>query len=82
MYSLGSLIVELQTARRRLLKVFEVPNGTPTSGLRTHRIPNAAIDWLFGAPKTALNSLRYDFDSAQAMEIGQPPQLIQRRHLN
>jgi hypothetical protein len=36
MYSLGLLIVELQTARRRLLHVFEVADGTPTSGLRTH----------------------------------------------
>jgi len=34
MYPLGVLIVELETARRRLLYVFEVPDGTPTSGLR------------------------------------------------
>jgi hypothetical protein len=32
-YSLGLLIVELETARRRLEYVFEVPDGTPTSGL-------------------------------------------------
>ena len=38
MYSLGLLIVELETARRRLLYVFEVPDGTPTSGLRTQAI--------------------------------------------
>ena len=38
MYSLGLLIVELETARRRLLDVFEVPDGTPTSGLRTQAI--------------------------------------------
>src|SRR5258707_11154095 len=38
MSSLGSLIVDLETARRRLLYVFEVPDGTPTSGLRTRPI--------------------------------------------
>jgi hypothetical protein len=38
MYSLGVLIVELETARRRLLYVFRVPDGTPTSGLRTEPI--------------------------------------------
>jgi hypothetical protein len=27
MYSLGLLIVDLETARRRLLEVFEVPDG-------------------------------------------------------
>jgi hypothetical protein len=32
MYSLGLLIVDLETARRRLLYVFEVPEGTPTGG--------------------------------------------------
>ncbi len=40
MYSLASLIVELQSARRRLLKAFEVLNGTPMVGLRPHRTPN------------------------------------------
>jgi len=40
MYSLGLLIVELETARRRLLYVFEVPDGTPTSGLGTQPIPD------------------------------------------
>ena len=40
MYSLGLLIVELESARRRLLYVFEVPNGTPTSGLDTQPIPD------------------------------------------
>jgi hypothetical protein len=29
MYSIALLIVELQSARRRLLKAFEVLNGTP-----------------------------------------------------
>ena len=38
MYPIGSLIVELQMARRRLLKVFEVRDGIPRSRLRTHRI--------------------------------------------
>jgi hypothetical protein len=40
MYSIGLLIVELETAKRRLLKVLEVPNGTSTDGLRTHRVLN------------------------------------------
>ena len=42
MYSLGLLIVELETARarRRLRYVFEVPDGTPTSGRGTQPIPD------------------------------------------
>ena len=40
MYSLGLLIVDLETARRRLLDVFEVPDGARTSGLRTRPIPD------------------------------------------
>ena len=40
MYSLGLLIVELDTARRRLRYVFEVPDGTPTSGRGTQPIPD------------------------------------------
>jgi hypothetical protein len=42
MYSLGLLIVELETARRRLRYVFEVPDGTLTSGLGTQPIPDGA----------------------------------------
>jgi hypothetical protein len=42
MYSLGLLIVELETARRRLRYVFDVPDGTPTSGLGTQPIPDGA----------------------------------------
>ena len=38
MYSLGFLIVELETARRRLLYVFGPPDGTPTSGLGTQLV--------------------------------------------
>jgi hypothetical protein len=40
MYSLGLLIVELETARRRLPYVFEVSDGTPTSILGTQPIPD------------------------------------------
>ena len=40
MYSLGLLIVELETARRRLLEVFEVPDGKRTNGFRTPPIPD------------------------------------------
>jgi hypothetical protein len=32
MYSLAFLIVELESARRRLLYVFEVPDANPTKG--------------------------------------------------
>jgi hypothetical protein len=39
-YSLGLLIVELETARRRLRYFFEVLDGTPTSGLGTQPIPD------------------------------------------
>ena len=39
MYSLSFLIVELETARRRLLYVFGPPDGTPTSGLGTQPVP-------------------------------------------
>jgi hypothetical protein len=38
MYSLGFLIVELETARRRLLYVFGAPDGTPTSGQAASRM--------------------------------------------
>jgi hypothetical protein len=40
MYSLGLLIVELETSRRRLLEVFEVPDGKRTNGFRTPPIPD------------------------------------------
>jgi hypothetical protein len=77
MYSLASLIVELQSARRRLLKAFEVLNGTPMVGLRPHRTPNGRkSDWLLRRIKIALKLFRYDSDNAQAMEIGQPRQQI------
>jgi hypothetical protein len=39
MYSLGFLIVELETARRRLLYALGAPDGTPTSGLGTQPVP-------------------------------------------
>jgi hypothetical protein len=38
MYPLGSLIVELQTARGRLLNAFEVPDGMRESGRETHEM--------------------------------------------
>ena len=40
MYSLGLLIVELETSRRRLVEVFEVPDGKRTNGCRTPLIPD------------------------------------------
>jgi hypothetical protein len=77
MCSLASLIVELQSARRRLLKAFEVLNGTPMVGLRPHRIPNGRkLDRLLMRIKFALKCFRYNSDNPQAMEIGQPRQQI------
>jgi hypothetical protein len=38
MHQLSSLIVELETARRKLQNVFEVQNGTATSEEKTRRI--------------------------------------------
>jgi hypothetical protein len=71
MYSLASLIVELQSARRRLLNAVEVLNGMPTAGPRPHRIPNGreSVGFLTGI-KIALKFFRYDSDNAQAMNIG------------
>ena len=40
MYSLGLLIVELEISRRRLLEVFEVPDGKRTNGFRAPPIPD------------------------------------------
>jgi len=40
MHQLGSLIVELETARRKLQNVFEVQNDTATSEDKTRRILN------------------------------------------
>jgi hypothetical protein len=40
MNSLSAMILEMQTARKRLLKLFEVPNGTSMCGPQTHRILN------------------------------------------
>jgi hypothetical protein len=39
MYSLGFLIVDLETAKRRLLYVFGTPDVAPTSGLGTQPVP-------------------------------------------
>src|ERR1700730_7874556 len=42
MHQLGSLIVELETARRKLQNVFEAQNGTATSEEKTRRILNGS----------------------------------------
>ena len=39
MYSLGFLIVELETARRRLSYFLKAQDGAPTSGLGTQPVP-------------------------------------------
>jgi hypothetical protein len=56
MYSLSSLIVELETARRRLLYVFGAPDGTLTSGLGTQPVPEGLAAELASdqAPPTRL----------------------------
>jgi hypothetical protein len=53
MYSIASLIVELQTAKRRLLKVLEGPIGTSTDGLRTRRVPNGRESIGYSTSKTS-----------------------------
>jgi hypothetical protein len=61
MYSLGLLIVDLETARRRLLDVFEVPDGTRTSGRRTRPIPDGPHSiGLLTRFETPLDRLRAD----------------------
>jgi hypothetical protein len=77
MYPLGVLIVELETARRRLLYVFEVPDGTPVhqqSRLRTQAIADGPHSiGLLTRLNTPLDRPRYDFDITRAMKMGQPP---------
>lgn len=72
MYSLASLIVELQSARERLLKVFEVQytdGRAPTASYS--QLPG--IDPLLTRIEIALQLLRYDSDSAQAIEADRRP---------
>jgi hypothetical protein len=45
MYSLGLLIVELETARRRLLSAFEVPDGKPQVDLERSQFPMRRTQW-------------------------------------
>ena len=47
MYSLGFLIIELETARKRLLHVFDLPEGKPTRELRTRIIPRGCTESTF-----------------------------------
>jgi hypothetical protein len=42
MYSLGLLIAELESARRRLLNVFEVPSGVNAEETRSGNLPEIA----------------------------------------
>jgi hypothetical protein len=77
MHPLGSLIVELETAQRKLRKVFEVPNGTTTSEGRTRRIFNGLelIDPLL-RPKPRWKSFdkanRFLSDNARSQRIALP----------
>jgi hypothetical protein len=69
MYSLGSLSVELETARRRLLYIFEVPDATLRSRLRTQPIPDGPHSiGLLTRLDAQLDLSRYDFDITRAMK--------------
>jgi hypothetical protein len=71
MYPLDLLIVDLETARRRLRYVFEAPDGTPTRGLRTQGIADGPHSiGLLPRLNTPLDLPRYDFDITRAMKMG------------
>jgi hypothetical protein len=72
MYSLASLIVELRSARKRLLKAFEVLNGTNGQAPAAPYSQQAESESALTHIKIALKCFRYDSDNSQAMEIGQP----------
>jgi hypothetical protein len=72
MYSLALLIVELRSARRRLLKAFEVSNGTNGQAFAAPYSQQVESESALTHIKSALRFLRYDSDNSQAMEIGQP----------
>ena len=82
MYSLGLLIVELETARRRLLEVFEVPDGKRTNGFRTPPIPDGPRSigllprlktpiWTF-SPQIPAGFLRLSNPKEQSQGINSP----------
>jgi hypothetical protein len=68
MYSLASLIVELRSARKRLLKAFEVLNGTNGQAPAAPYSQQAESEWALTHIKIALKCFRYDSDNSQAME--------------
>jgi hypothetical protein len=72
MYSLPSLIMEQQSARRRLLKAFELQNGTTTrpDSDRTIFRPGRNRPAFGARIKIALKLFRLDSDNAQAIKIG------------
>jgi len=47
MYPFGSLTAELQSARRKLLDVFEVPDSKATGERRTQGMRNGLGRWLY-----------------------------------
>ena len=72
MYSLASLIVELRRARSRLLKAFEVSNGTNGQALAAPYTQQVGKRIGLDAHQNRIEIFRYDSDNSQAMEIGQP----------
>src|SRR5208282_1275242 len=76
MYPLGSLIAELETARRRLLNVFELPVSTATSGTRTYGMRNGLESM---GHLTRIKSsmdvpwIDHGCDCTKSIGIGRPP---------
>jgi len=56
MYPFGSLTAELQSARRKLLDVFEVPDSMATGERRTQGMRNGLERWLHPDSQFALSS--------------------------
>jgi hypothetical protein len=72
MYSFTAMIVEMQTARGKLLKLFSVPNGASTSGFKCTAFSMAGTDRLFDAPqrrKGAPSSQSCERSSGENQEV-------------
>jgi hypothetical protein len=65
MYSLGFLIIELETARKRLLHVFDLPEGKTTRELRTQIIPRGCTESTFSRViSSARSAMRFDLEES------------------
>jgi hypothetical protein len=70
MYSLASFIVELQTAKRRLITIFEEPDGPPKDRTRNAtNVQRAEIGRMLDAHQTRIAgfSINHDVDLTEAM---------------